>query len=46
MADSQGTPGKIKRAAQGQFSMVNRDKNNLHIKKVRMVSMVEYYLSD
>ena len=45
-ADSQSTLGKIKRAAQGQFSIEDRDQNNPHIKKVRVVSTVEYYLSD
>lgn len=38
--------GKIKTARQGQFSIKNRDKNNPHIKKVRVVSTIEYYLSD
>ncbi len=45
-ADSQSRLGKIKRASQGQFSIKARDKNNPHIKKVRVVSTVEYYLSD
>jgi len=45
-ADSQSTLGKIKRARQGQFSINDRDRNNPHIKKVRVVSTVEYYLSD
>jgi hypothetical protein len=45
-ADSQSLLGKIKRASQGQFSIKARDKNNPHIKKVRVVSTVEYYLSD
>lgn len=45
-ADSQSTLGKIKRASQGQFSISARDKNNPHIKKIRVVSTVEYYLSD
>ena len=45
-ADSQSGLGKIKRASQGQFSINSRDKNNPHIKKVRVVSTVEYYLSD
>jgi PHD/YefM family antitoxin component YafN of YafNO toxin-antitoxin module len=45
-ADSDSKPGKIKRASQGQFSIDPRDKNNPHIKKVRVVSTVEYYLSD
>lgn len=44
--DSQSTLGKIKRASQGQFSIQDRDRNNPHIKKVRVVSTVEYYLSD
>jgi len=45
-SDSQSRLGKIKRASQGQFSIRARDKNNPHIKKVRVVSTVEYYLSD
>ena len=45
-SDSQSILGKIKRASQGQFSISARDKNNPHIKKVRVVSTVEYYLSD
>ncbi|AUM13846.1 SIMPL domain-containing protein [Ketobacter alkanivorans] len=44
--DSQSSLGKIKQATQGQFSIAPRDKNNPHIKKVRVVSTVEYYLSD
>jgi len=44
--DSQSKLGKIKRASQGQFSITARDRNNPHIKKVRVVSTVEYYLSD
>ena len=44
--DSNSRLGKIKSARQGQFSISNRDKNNPHIKKVRVVSTVEYYLSD
>lgn len=44
--DSQSKLGKIKRASQGQFSISPRDKNNPHIKKIRVVSTVEYYLSD
>ena len=45
-SDSQSTLGKIKKAYQGQFSINPRDKNNPQIKKVRVVSTVEYYLSD
>ena len=44
--DSKSTLGKIRSATQGQFSIEPRDKNNRHIKKVRVVSTVEYYLSD
>ncbi len=44
--DSQSKLGKIKRADQGTFSIRPRDKNNPHIKMVRVVSTVEYYLSD
>ena len=45
-SDSDSTLGKIRKASQGQFSISARDKNNPHIKKVRVVSTVEYYLSD
>jgi len=45
-ADSESKLGKIKRATQGQFSISSRDKNNPHIKKIRVVSTVVYYLSD
>lgn len=44
--DSQSELGKIKSANQGQFSISSRDRNNPHIKKVRVVSTIEYYLSD
>lgn len=44
--DSQSRLGKIRQASQGQFSIEPRDTNNPHIKKVRVVSTVEYYLSD
>jgi hypothetical protein len=45
-SDSKSTLGKIQKASQGQFSINDRDKNNPHIKKVRVVSTVAYYLSD
>ncbi|WP_422445740.1 MULTISPECIES: SIMPL domain-containing protein [unclassified Endozoicomonas] len=45
-SDSQSELGKIKRASQGQFSISDRDRNNPHIKKVRVVATIEYYLSD
>lgn len=44
--DSDSELGKIRRASQGQFSIRDRDRNNPHIKNVRVVSTVEYYLSD
>jgi hypothetical protein len=45
-ADSGSTLGKIRKARQGQFSIADRDSNNPHIKKVRVVSTLEYYLAD
>ncbi|MCP5416251.1 MAG: SIMPL domain-containing protein [Chromatiaceae bacterium] len=45
-SDSASRLGKIRKASQGQFSIDARDNNNPHIKKVRVVSTVEYYLSD
>lgn len=44
--DSNSKLGKIKTASQGQFSIMDRDNNNPHIKKVRVVSTIVYYLSD
>ncbi len=44
--DSKSHLGKIKRARQGQFTISPRDRNNPHIKRVRVVSTIEYYLSD
>lgn len=44
--DSDSRLGKIRRASQGQFSISPRDNNNPHIKNVRVVSTIEYYLSD
>ena len=44
--DSNSKLGKIKNARQGQFSITSRDKNNPHFKKVRVVSTIEYYLTD
>ena len=45
-ADSQSRLGRIRSASQGQFTIDARDRNNPHIKKVRVVSTVEYYLAD
>ncbi len=44
--DSSSRLGKIRRAQQGQFSISDRDSNTPYIKKVRVVSTLEYYLSD
>lgn len=44
--DSESTLGKIKRARQGQFTISDRDRQHPHIKKVRVVSTVEYTLID
>lgn len=44
--DSNSSLGKIKTARQGQFSISDRDSSTPYIKKVRVVSTVEYYLSD
>ncbi len=45
-SDSDSKLGKIRTASQGQFSISARDNNNPHIKKVRVVSTISYYLSD
>lgn len=42
--DSGSRIGKIRRAQQGQFSIENRDGNTPYIKRVRVVSTVEYSL--
>jgi hypothetical protein len=44
--DSQSELGKIKRANQGLFTINDRDINTPDIKKVRVVTTVEYYLED
>jgi uncharacterized protein len=44
--DSQSRLGKIRTASQGQFSITDRDASTPHIKKIRVVSTVEYALSD
>ncbi|MBV5327276.1 MAG: SIMPL domain-containing protein [Chlorobium sp.] len=45
-SDSKSRLGKIKSASQGQFTIENRDSNTPYIKKVRVVSTLEYYLAD
>lgn len=44
--DSQSRLGKIRKADQGQFSIRDRDSSNPQQKIVRVVSTIEYYLSD
>lgn len=44
--DSESELGKLKSARQGQFSIFNRDSNTPHIKKIRVVTTMEYYLVD
>ena len=44
--DSDSELGKIKKASQGQFSIEDRDANTPHIKRIRVVSTVEYYIED
>lgn len=44
--DSESTLGKIRKASQGQFSISDRDSTTPYVKNVRVVSTVEYYLSD
>ena len=44
--DSESRLGKIKSAQQGQFSIEDRDQYTPFIKKIRVVSTIEYYLKD
>ncbi len=44
--DSNSRLGKIRKARQGQFSITDRDRNTPYIKKIRVVSTIEYYLAD
>ncbi len=44
--DSDSRLGKIKTASQGQFSISPRDNNTPHIKRIRVVSTITYYLVD
>ncbi|MBP7781102.1 MAG: SIMPL domain-containing protein [Paludibacteraceae bacterium] len=44
--DSESTLGKIKDAYQGQFEIEDRDANTPYIKKIRIVTTVNYYLDD
>lgn len=44
--DSDSKLGKIRKASQGQFSIDNRDANTPYIKRIRVVSTIEYYIED
>jgi len=44
--DSESKLGKIKTADQGQFSISDRDANTPHIKTIRVVTTIDYYLED
>ncbi len=44
--DSESKLGKIKKAYQGQFSITDRDANTPHIKKIRVVTTIDYSLED
>ncbi len=44
--DSDSELGKIKRASQGQFSIDNRDANTPYIKRIRVVTTIDYSLED
>ena len=45
-SDSDSKLGKIKHANQGQFSINDRDGNTPDIKRVRVVTTIDYYLED
>jgi hypothetical protein len=42
--NSKSKLGKIKTTSQGQFTIEDRDSNTPYIRRVRVVSTVEYYL--
>ncbi|MEG2573052.1 MAG: SIMPL domain-containing protein [Bacteroides sp.] len=44
--DSDSELGKIRRASQGQFSIIDRDPNTPYIKNVRVVTTIDYTLED
>lgn len=45
-SDARSQLGRLKSANQGQFTIEDRDSNTPYLKKVRVVSTVEYYLAD
>ena len=42
--DSDSEVGKIRRANQGLFTIMDRDRNTSHIKTVRVVTTIEFLL--
>jgi hypothetical protein len=44
--DSGSKVGKIRSATQGYFTITDRDRNSPMVKKIRVVTTVEYYLVD
>ena len=44
--DSESKLGKIKSASQGQMSISDRDENSPHIKTLRVVTTITYFLKD
>jgi hypothetical protein len=44
--DSDAEVGEIRVARQGLFSIANRDANTPEIKKVRVVSTIDFFLRD
>lgn len=44
--DSGSKVGKIRNASQGYFSISDRDRNSPEVKKIRVVTTVQYYLVD
>jgi hypothetical protein len=44
--DSGSSIGRIKKARQGQFTISARDEGTPHIKRVRVVTTVDYFLTD
>jgi len=44
--DSESKIGKIRNASQGYFSITDRDQNSPDVKRIRVVTTVQYYLVD